>query len=281
MPIKILTLNIWHDAGPWPARVSLIRHWLERLDPDLIALQEVVRGEGFDQLAQVVQGRSYHLDFVKAIPFWKEPALAFGNAVASRWPVRSRHELRLPDCTDYQLRAALTVGIEAPCGTLFFTSTHLDWEHDRGDVREQQVMALYDHVAGLQGRSGFPPIIAGDMNAEPGSDEIRFLTGLHSLGGRRVYMVDAWRAAGDGGPGYTWSNRNAYARANLELDRRIDYIFAGTPRDDGLGHVERCQVVCDQEQAGVWPSDHFGIYAELRLDPRPPGTRPAWRASQP
>lgn len=35
----------------------------------------------------------------------------------------------------------------------------------------------------------------------------------------------------------------------------------------GVGLVERCQVVCDDERDGVWPSDHFGVYAELRTEP--------------
>jgi hypothetical protein len=26
-------------------------------------------------------------------------------------------------------------------------------------------------------------------------------------------------------------------------------------------------VVCDDERDGIWPSDHFGVYAELRSEP--------------
>jgi endonuclease/exonuclease/phosphatase family metal-dependent hydrolase len=91
-------------------------------------------------------------------------------------------------------------------------------------------------------------------------------------------FYDAWRVAGAGGPGYTWSNRNAFAAVALEPDRRIDYVFVGYPvRGDpehyGLGRIDRCRVVCDQAVDGVWPSDHFGVYAELRTDPLP---IPAW-----
>jgi endonuclease/exonuclease/phosphatase family metal-dependent hydrolase len=42
----------------------------------------------------------------------------------------------------------------------------------------------------LMGENGFPPIILGDFNAEPGSDEIRYMTGLHSLQGRSVAFLD-------------------------------------------------------------------------------------------
>ena len=63
------------------------------------------------------------------------------------------------------------------------------------------------------------------------------------------------------------SPRNPYARSALLPDRRIDYIFSGSPQRDGTGLVETCRVVCDDAEAGVWPSDHFGVYAELRTQP--------------
>ena len=43
--------------------------------------------------------------------------------------------------------------------------------------------------------------------------------------------------------------------------------FAGYPQRGGVGLVEACHVVCDDEVGGVWPSDHFGVYAELRTEP--------------
>ena len=116
-------------------------------------------------------------------------------------------------------------------------------------------------------RGGFPPLVVGDFNAETDSDEIRFMTGLHSLAGTSVYFHDAWRVAGDGGAGTTWSNTNPYARKELEPDRRIDYVFAGMPRRDGIGLLESCRVVCEDEQDGVWPSDHLGVFARLRTEP--------------
>ena len=35
-------------------------------------------------------------------------------------------------------------------------------------------------------------MLMGDFNAVPHSDEIRWLCGLTTLGGRRVYYQDAW-----------------------------------------------------------------------------------------
>ena len=129
--------------------------------------------------------------------------------------------------------------------------------------------AVCDLALQSRPRGGFPPILVGDFNAEPESAEIRYVTGLQSLEGRSVSFLDAWRVAGDGGPGHTWANANDYARPALEPDRRIDYIFVGLPKATGEGHLQSCRVVCNDEKAGIWPTDHWGVYAELRTDPLP------------
>ena len=272
MSLSVLTLNLWHDAGPWEERRARIREWLDRLDPDLIGFQEALRGEALDQVGRLLDGRGYHLDYVAASPFWREEeALSFGNAIASRWPITQRHALQLPDRGDGETRAALTVSVAAPFGPISFTTTHLNWKLHHADTRSKQVVALADHVIQMRPKDGFPPILVGDFNAEPDSDEIRFLRGAHVVGERSVYFNDAWRVAGDPAAGeaagYTWSNRNPYARTAFEPDKRIDYIFTGYPQRNGVGLLEHCSVVCNDEKGGVWPTDHFGVYAELRTDP--------------
>ena len=277
--VSVLTLNLWHDAGPYAARRALLREWIVKLDPDLIGFQEALRGPTFDQVDELLEGMAYHVDYAAASPFWRDPkhapgtrnATELGNAVASRWPIDQRDVLSLPDSGDGETRVALSVTVTAPepVGSLSFTCTHLNWKLHDSAVRERQVTAVCERVLARRGASGFPPLLVGDFSAEPDSAEIRYVTGLQSLGGRSVAMLDAWRVAGRGGAGsgITWSNENDYARLSLEPDRRIDYVFAGPPRRDGLGQIMHCRLVCDVEQDGVWPSDHFGVYAELRALP--------------
>jgi endonuclease/exonuclease/phosphatase family metal-dependent hydrolase len=265
--LRVLTLNVWNTSGPWEARAKRIREWLDRLDPDVIGLQEVLRGPGRDQLAELTDGRGLHTDFEKAIDFWGDGKLAFGNAVASRWPLREREAIALPDAGDGERRVALCTTIAAPFGPLCFATTHLNWKLFHGWVREKQVVATCDLVFRRRPKRGFPLLLVGDFNAEPESAEIRYVTGLQSQAGRSVYLVDAWRYGGDGGPGITWSNRNPYARIAHEPDRRIDYVFVGPALANGVGMVESCRVVCDEAVDGVWPSDHFGVFAEVRTEP--------------
>ncbi len=273
MSLSVLTLNIWNNERPWAERSQRIRDWIERLNPDLIGFQEVLLGDELDQLDELTSGFGYHTDYVPAIRLPDRPQFEFGNAVASRWPIEAREALSLPDRDDWEKRSALTVAIAAPFGRVSFGCTHLHWRFHHGHVREQQVVALADQTLRLAPAGGFPPIVVGDFNAEPESDEIRFMKGMHSIDGHSVAFVDAWAMAGDcslpgeAGEGITWSNRNAYAQREFEPRRRIDYIFAGLPRRDGLGLIEECRVVCDDAAEGVWPSDHFGVYAELRSEP--------------
>lgn len=98
---------------------------------------------------------------------------------------------------------------------------------------------------------------------------IRFMRGAHAVGDRSVYFNDAWKVAGEHslGSGFTWCNRNPYAQSAHEPDKRIDYIFSGYPCSDGRGILESCRVVCNDEKDGVWPTGHFGVFAELRTEP--------------
>ncbi|HTO68470.1 MAG TPA: endonuclease/exonuclease/phosphatase family protein [Myxococcota bacterium] len=266
--LRVLSLNVWNDSGPWALRAERIRGWIERLSPDLIAFQEVLQSPQRDLARELVGHRGYHLAFARASGFWKSPEESFGNAIASRWPIAKTDSLPLFQKEgDHETRVALLCHIESPHGPLVFSSTHLNWKFHHGFVREKQVVALADFVRGQRVHRAFPAIIAGDFNAEPDSDEIRYMTGRHSIDGRSVYWNDAWLVAGRDGDGVTWSNRNAYAREALEPDRRIDYVFVDYPLRDGRGVIESCRVVANDERAGVWPSDHFGVYAELRTDP--------------
>ena len=90
------------------------------------------------------------------------------------------------------------------------------------------------------------------------------MTGLTTAPVEALVFRDAWRDAGDGGPGHTWDNRNDFARLDLEPNRRIDYVFVGWPKARGAGQVTACRLAGDEPLDGLWPSDHIGVLAELR-----------------
>ena len=129
-----------------------------------------------------------------------------------------------------------------------------------------------DQVVRSLGREAadLPQILCGDFNAPPDADEIRFLRGLTTLGGRRTHFQDAWLRARPDDPGFTWSSENPQTRPlrSLDLDRRIDYVFVTTRRKDGRGTVRDARRVLDQrDDDGVCASDHFGVLAEVQIAP--------------
>jgi endonuclease/exonuclease/phosphatase family metal-dependent hydrolase len=102
-------------------------------------------------------------------------------------------------------------------------SVHLATQLHDAALRERQARALVDFVAERSAPgAAVGPVVAGDLNAEPDSTAVRYLTGLTSLDGHSTYLQDAWRLAGDGGPGLTWSNRNPHAALDREPERRLD-----------------------------------------------------------
>jgi len=161
-----------------------------------------------------------------------------------------------------ELRNVIRAEVEGPRGALEIFTTHLNWRFDQSDVRQEQVRTLARFVAESE-RRVVPPIVAGDLNAVPDSEEIRMLTGRTAVPVPRLVFHDAWEAAGNVEPGFTWSNANPYARLDLEPDRRIDYVFVGWPRRGGAGHVLSCRMIGGPVD-GVYPSDHLGVMADLR-----------------
>ena len=265
--LRVMTLNLWNLQGPWEERMRLVRMWIDRLQPDLIGFQEAIRGPDVDQSLDLLSGTDYVVEYSAPGPFWRDPSFEAGNAIASRWPIQERMEIELPQADD--VRGALLVKVATPYGLMPFVCTHLSYRREDGAARERQVVALARAIILHRDSCDLPPVLVGDFNTEPDSAEIRFLTGAQSLDGLSVYLRDAWQHAGGDADGATWSNRNAYARDWLEPDLRIDYIFVGPPSGDGVGDIENCVVVCDEPEDEMWPSDHFGVVADLRMESIP------------
>ncbi len=261
--VTVLTLNIWNRCGPWDERLAAIRASVAALAADLVGLQEVIvtpDGDRLDQAERIAQGHGYHAAFGAS----HTDGYSFGNAILSRWPILRSQVFALPVLGAAEKRSLLFAEIEAPMGKLPVFVTHLSWKLDEGYIRELQVQAIVEHVTRLAPASGLPPILMGDFNAEPDSDEMRFLRGLKSFGARSVYFADCFGILGEG-PGATYSKRNTFAAPQREPERRIDYIYVRGPDERLSGEPLSARVCCDAPVGGVFPSDHFGVVAEIAI----------------
>jgi endonuclease/exonuclease/phosphatase family metal-dependent hydrolase len=262
--LRILTLNIWNRLGPWDERLVAIRTTLARENPDVIGLQEVIttpHGDALHQGKAIAEGHGYEVAFGAS----HGEGFSFGNAILSRWPIRRSAVFALPDGEGTEPRSLLFGELESPVGLLPVFVTHLAWRFHEGAVRQAQVLAVADKIAELAPASGLPALLMGDFNAEPESDEIRYLKGLTRLGRERcTYFADAFGMAGDGSPGVTFSKANPFAEPLREPDRRIDYIFVQRRHDDVRGEPTSARVCFHEPVNGVFPTDHFGVLATVR-----------------
>lgn len=259
--LRIVTWNLWGRGGPWNERLAGITATLVAAQPDVVALQEVWAEEGGRNQADVLAA-ALGFDRVWASRYAID-GIAVGNAILSRWPIAESEIRPLPAPPELdELRNVIRVAVDGPRGRLAIYTTHLNWRFDQSAVRQEQVRFVASFIAGSH-EDGCPPILTGDFNAVPDSDEIRMLTGRMVLAVPGLVFHDAWEAAGDGGAGFTWTNANPWARQDLEPDRRIDYVFAGWPGKGGAGHVTSCRLIGDAVD-GIFPSDHHGVLAELR-----------------
>lgn len=275
--LRVLTLNIWNKQNDWPKRLPLIKRELAALKPDVVGLQEVLHLDsdtsiGGDQALEIADGLGYHVAFA---PAWHiGGGLQFGNAILSRWPIAQASAFQLPGEPGEETRGLLYCELAAPFAKVPVFNTHLDWQFHKGYIREQQVRFIVDQVTRLAptehgASAAFPPILLGDFNAEPQSDEIRWLGGYTTRLGKSVYFADCFAVAGDGSPGHTFARSNKLAAIAHEPSRRIDYVFVRGPDRTFRGEPLSTRVVFDRPTDGLFPTDHYGVLAEISVTPSP------------
>jgi len=265
--VRIATWNLWGRYGPWEERVAAITENVRAMDADIVCLQEVWQDDERNQAVDLARALGYEAP-VYAANLERDGANS-GNAVMARWPI-ARHEVRLLPRTagdarddEDEERLAIFAEVEGPRGPIQVFCAHLSWRDDHSAIRQLQVAEICRLVRSTRPR-GFPAVLCGDLNAEPHSDEIRMLTGLAAVPVPGVMFRDAWRAAGNEDPGYTCSHTDPFFAANLDTEKRIDYVMVGTPKLGGAGQVVAARVDGNRTVDGMWPSDHLAVVAELR-----------------
>jgi endonuclease/exonuclease/phosphatase family metal-dependent hydrolase len=271
--LKLLTLNIWGRTGPWPKRRALIAEGIARLEPHVVGLQEVWDDEAGNlarELADLIGGE-WHVHHAPA--YEMEPGRTCGNAVISRFPILEAEAWPLPEPTGDCGRNLVFAVVDTPWGKLPVFVTHLSWMFHHSSARLMQLQQVREWMkerAPIQRGDAptevLPPVLMGDLNSPPDADEIRFLRG-YLADAYGCYLADCFGIRGEG-PGYTWHESNAYAARERFPNRRLDYIFVRGPDRWRRGEPLVARVVLDQPSAeGVFPSDHYGVYAELGATP--------------
>ena len=164
--------------------------------------------------------------------------------------------------------------VGAPWGRLPVFVTHLNWRLDHGSVRLKQVAFVAECIAEVAPpQAGFlPPVLMGDFNAAPDADEIRYLPGFTysteraSISRTRGSTAETGARARPTTPGTTTRKKIA------SPPRRIDYIFTRGPDAELRGEPLCARLAFNEPvvtaDGTLWPSDHFGVYAEIMVEAR-------------
>ncbi|WP_177497604.1 endonuclease/exonuclease/phosphatase family protein [Pseudomonas sp. Hp2] len=247
--MSLVTLNLHHDRGDWPARREYIAGELAALRPDVIALQEVIEREGSvaNQAAWLAQRLGYDYEFASVDPAGAPKR--YGNALLTRRPVLARHQRLLQPLDDYRVAAQVRIDVDGQPVSVYVT--HLNERADgRGRAtRTLQVADLLRFVADTAG--GAPVVIAGDFNSAADAIDLEAL--------RKGY-----------GDSYGSVHRDArVSTLNMEVyDRpaRIDHVFFQQQRL----LAREARILFDLPDAhGRWASDHYGVWTRLQFAPLP------------
>jgi endonuclease/exonuclease/phosphatase family metal-dependent hydrolase len=239
--LRVMTFNVRHGDG-LDRRVDLGRaaRVIRGARPDVVGVQELDRHYGdrsgyVDQARWLADALGMHLAYGANLdldpPAAGRPRRRFGNAVLSRHPIFDSGNVLLPRFGGHEQRGLLRADIDAGGHRWQICTTHLQPNDPAERLAQARVVA--DRI----GVPDHPVILLGDLNATPGTPEIRTLTGG---------FADAWTAGRCFG--HTFPAPVPY--------RRIDYVL----------HSPACRAsaaaVVGSPAARV-ASDHLPVVADL------------------
>lgn len=251
--VKVMTVNLRHDADEWQRRFELIADEIVRLDPDLVGMQEVEIGRDQadalnDRLARRGHARYHVYDKRKSgiAGFFSGE----GIAIMSRWPIVERHH----EDTG-AMRVSILARVAHPSGgALDLVDTHLDHlGGEAGDARRldqmRQTIDLADRHDGCH-----PTFLVGDMNATETSPAMKhaFASGF----------VDSYRAVHQGATAPGGNTAMVVLREGAfeqTPKRRIDFVLGRSAGRRTVVPVSSTVCFENHDAAGFYPSDHLGV----------------------
>jgi endonuclease/exonuclease/phosphatase family metal-dependent hydrolase len=300
--IAAATASIWANvqASDYPSRAKVIADQIVAFTPDLVALQEVslyrVQSPSDFQPGMAPNATEVSLDFL-AILMAELDARGGGYRVAgeavnaeAELPVNDGaggvFDLRLTDRdvilardtvettgfvqSPFPDKLTIAVGGAGGVSTSFvrssshvsasvggmpfiFANGHLEVQLF-SSIQMAQAQNLVDVLSPLPG----PMILAGDFNSAPGMNSYPLIT--------RAFK-DTFAQAAAGRPGFTCCQADDLRNPTSAANERIDLILSRGPVRVKSVEVVGDDPVTGRTPTGLWPSDHFGVFARLEVVP--------------
>src|SRR5579883_473810 len=85
--LRVLTMNLWQRYGAWADRQAVLIDGLRALHPDLVAFQEVIKTDEYDQMLDLL-GPEWNFAHQQ-----QRGPEGMGISIASRWPISQVQEI--------------------------------------------------------------------------------------------------------------------------------------------------------------------------------------------
>lgn len=242
--MKLITLNLRADADRWDERLPLILEILTRVQPDIVAFQEVrlkIQQAHLiaDALNTCMSHDKYHVHLCED---WYEPHI-LANGFLSRVPVLEHERIELPQ----GFRTAQRITVLMGKTHVNIANTHLHHKPAREEtIRLPQMKCLLDWLLPLK----TPLVLMGDMNARPDTATVALA---------KQYFTSAYEQQHGCEPASTFPT--PLRTDKVLAPRTIDYIFV---HDLTITAARLIANEADADDATLYPSDHFGLYAEVQ-----------------
>lgn len=253
--LRVMSFNLYGmPNSEWETRLQMILDELEILQPDLIALQEVIEPNPtvndrariladslFARTGFAYDSRYFYTHF--SWDTWDE-----GIGLLSKHLILDSDFQVLP--AGLFQRKVFWARTLTTAGVIDIFGTHLSFGNQAA-ARLQQVAVVKDFIAAKAAdQVATLSILCGDFNDTPNSPPILFLTQPDSS---NRFFRDSWAVANPGQPGFTMPSDNPTSR--------IDYVFL---KGGDMGSVQQSQLTFTVPNANnLYPSDHLGVLSEL------------------
>jgi endonuclease/exonuclease/phosphatase family metal-dependent hydrolase len=293
--VRIATLNMLNAPATLTERNQVLDKELARLNPVLLAAQEVLRDPddpdavhpeivesmGKAGLVHAVLGRpgeghapgepggSPLVIRHSVAVFYREDSLKLVDSGVFDFGISSFTRFQPPGAAWAVFRRLDAP--DSPAVVLF--SAHFAWGGDAGYERlesARRVEAHASHLARIY--PGSKIFLGGDLNETPDSDTLRYLRGLTAVV-PGAYWIDTWEWLNEGEPGHTQIPTSEYAIAtalvvgiknpSLMPKRRLDYLMVRGWEYGGLGEAPTVETW--GVSGGRYASDHLGLVLSVEF----------------
>jgi len=170
--VKVLSFNILGGrTTKGDFNLDVLAKLIMEADPDFVAMQEVDykvnRSRKYDLATELGYRTKMAPIFARAMYY---DGGEYGEGVLSKYSFLTTRNVALPFIEGQEPRAAIEIVVELLSGdTIAFVGTHLAHEGNSG--REMQANKINEVFS----NNKYPTILAGDLNAKPGSEPITTL----------------------------------------------------------------------------------------------------------